>query len=137
MPNRRIELPDTVAECHKVILGLHGTLDEAEFRAAQLERQLYGQRRERFIDDGTTDEAETDAPSEAHPSAADLPEFLLNDVDDEPLLDSNAGKPSVDPSSADISSGATPSETASPDDSPPYGYGRHSLPYITRNHSES
>ena len=32
MPNRRIELPDTVAECHKVILGLHDTLDEVEFR---------------------------------------------------------------------------------------------------------
>ena len=51
MPNRRIELPDTVAECHKVILGLHDTLDEMEFREAQLKRELYGQRRERFIDD--------------------------------------------------------------------------------------
>ena len=51
MPNRRIELPDTVTECHRVILGLHDTLDEVEFRAAQLERELYGQRRERFIDD--------------------------------------------------------------------------------------
>jgi len=91
MPNRRIELPDTVTDCHKVILGLHDTLDEAEFRMAQLARALYGQRRERFIDDGsdadaagcihnatgddgTTDEAETDSPPEAHPSTADSPE---------------------------------------------------------------
>ena len=51
MPNRRIELPDTVTKCHKVILGLHDTLDEVEFRKAQLQRELYGQRRERFIDD--------------------------------------------------------------------------------------
>jgi len=51
MPKRRIELPDTVTECHKVILGLHDTLDEVEFREAQLQRELYGQRRERFIDD--------------------------------------------------------------------------------------
>jgi transposase len=135
MPNRRIELPDTVTECHRVILGLHDTLDEVEFRAAQLERELYGQRRERFIDDepdidegrtideataddGTSDEVETDAPPEAHPSAADLPEIPLNDVDDEPLLDSDAAEPSLEPSSAHISSGATTSESASPDDSP-------------------
>lgn len=135
MPNRRIELPDTLAECHTVILGLHDTLDEAEFRLAQLERQIYGQRRERFIDDrsavgeartndeataaaGTTDEAETDAPPETHPSAADLPDFRWNDVDNQPLLGTDAAKPAVDPSSADISSGCRPPESASSSDSP-------------------
>jgi len=135
MSNRRIELPDTVTDCHKVILGLHDTLDEAEFRMAQLTRALYGQRRERFIDDGsdadaagaihqaagedgTTDKAETDSPAEAHPSTADSPEAPLNDDDNEPLLDRDAVKPSVEPSSADSSSGCTPSDSASPDDSP-------------------
>jgi transposase len=135
MPNRRIELPDNVAECHQVILGLHGTLDEAEFRMAQLERQIYGQRRERFIDDGsdvdaagtidettadhgTADEAQTDAPPEAHPSAADMPESLWKEVDKESLLDGDTAKLAVDPSPADISSDSTPSESALPDDSP-------------------
>ena len=118
MPNRRIELPDTVTECHKVILGLHDTLDEMEFREAQLKRELYGQRRERFIDDesnvdqagtvddataddATTDEVETDALPETDPSVAGLPEVPLNDVD-QPWLDSDA----------------TPSGSASPDDAP-------------------
>ena len=118
MPNRRIELPDTVAECHKVILGLHDTLDEMEFREAQLKRELYGQRRERFIDDesnvdqagtvddataddATTDEVETDALPETDPSVAGLSEVPLNDVD-QPWLDSDA----------------TPSGSASPDDAP-------------------
>lgn len=147
MPNRRIELPDTVTECHKVILGLHDTLDDVEFREAQLERELYGQRRERFIDDdsdadeahtndeatvadeartndqatagdGTTDEVETGASPEDHPSAADLSEVPLNDGDDEPLLDSDAAKPSREPSSDDISSESASSESASPDHSP-------------------
>ena len=62
MPKRRRELPDTIAECHQVILRLHDTLDEVEFREAQLERELYGQRRERFIEEGTSAERETDAP---------------------------------------------------------------------------
>ena len=125
MPNRRIELPDTVPECHKVILGLHDTLDEVEFREAQLQRELYGQRRERFIDDesdvdeagtineaaaddGTTDEVETDASSEDDPSAADLGNVPLNDVDNEPLLDSDGTEPSLESSSADISSESSP-----------------------------
>jgi transposase len=135
MPNRRIELPDTVTKCHKVILGLHDTLDEVEFREAQLQRELYGQRSERFIDDdsdvdeactndeataddGTTDEVKTRASSEDHPSAADLPEVPLNDGHDERLLDGDAAKPSLEPSPDDISSESASSESASPDDSP-------------------
>ena len=134
MPKRRIELPDTVPECHKVILGLHDTLDEVEFREAQLQRELYGQRRERFIDDesdvdevgtineaaaddGTTDEVETDASSEDDPSAADLDNVPLNDVDNEPLLESDGTESSLESSPADISSESSPSESDSPDGS--------------------
>ncbi|MCH5374248.1 MAG: IS66 family transposase [Planctomycetes bacterium] len=130
MPNRRIELPDTVPECHKVILGLHDTLAEVESREAQLQRELYGQRRERFIDDEsdvdeadaineataddpTTGEVKTGASPEDHPSTADVPNVVLNDVDNEPLLDSDATEPSPQASSADISSESSPSESAS------------------------
>ena len=118
MPKRRRELPNTIEECHQVILGLHDTLDEVEFHAAQLERELYGQRRERFLDEGTRAEGETDVPPQAPPSAADLPEVLWKDADHEPWFERDAAKPSLEPSSADISSGSTSSESAAPDDSP-------------------
>jgi len=121
MSKRRRELPDTIAECHQVILGLHDTLDEMEFRAAQLERELYGQRRERFLEEGTTAEGETDAPPQAPPSAADLPEVLWKDVDHQPLFQRDAAQPSLEPSSADISSGSTRSDSTSPGDAPSDG----------------
>lgn len=51
MLTRRIDLPQTVKECHKLILELYETIDELRARVARLERELYGSRRERFIDD--------------------------------------------------------------------------------------
>jgi transposase len=135
MPNRRIELPNTVAQCHTVILDLHATLDDLEFRLAQLQRELYGQRRERFIDDGsdideacttdeaTTSEVETDPLPEADPPATnplldDLSDVHpSNEFDNETLLDSDDVTPSLDPASADDSSNGTTSDPTSPDDS--------------------
>ncbi|MFO0916209.1 MAG: IS66 family transposase [Pirellulales bacterium] len=52
MPRRRTELPRTLKGCHKLILELYETIDELRARIAQLERELYGPRRERFISDG-------------------------------------------------------------------------------------
>jgi len=106
MPNRRIELPHTVAECHTVILDLHAILDELEYRLAQLERELYGHRRERFIEnDG--DEARTSG--EVEPS---------KHGDQQPSLDSDSVTPALDPSSADRSSDSTPAVPALSDDPP-------------------
>ena len=136
MPNRRIELPNTVGQCHTVILDLHATVDDLEFRLAQLQRELYGQRRERFIDDGadideastadeaTTGDVEMDSLPEANPPGTDpliddLPDVQpANDFDNEPSLDSDDVAPSLDPSSsADDSSDCTTSDPTSPDDS--------------------
>lgn len=83
-PLRRTELPRTVEECHRLILELYDIIEALQARVAQLERELYGPRRERFIaedrpavedsaaddsDDDSADdelddvEAEYDAPS--------------------------------------------------------------------------
>lgn len=51
MPQKRIDLPPTLAECHQLILELYDTIDELRARVARLERELYGHRRERFLDD--------------------------------------------------------------------------------------
>jgi len=135
MPKRRRELPDTIAECHQVILRLHETLEEVEFRVAQLERELYGQRRERFLEEesegdeagtlddptaeeGTREEGETAASPPAYPSTADMPDVLWQDVDNGPSLDRDAVKPSLEPSSADTPCDSTPADFASPDASP-------------------
>lgn len=71
MAKRRRELPQTVAECHELILKLYDEIDELKAEIAELKRALYGPRRERFIaeeehagegseGDGTDDEGESD-----------------------------------------------------------------------------
>jgi hypothetical protein len=40
-------------ECHALILELYDTIDELRARIAELERELYGSRRERFIADAS------------------------------------------------------------------------------------
>lgn len=58
MREERIVLPNTLAECHAVILDLHARLRELEDLVRRLQRQLYGLRRERFIaSDPWTDES--------------------------------------------------------------------------------
>lgn len=73
MPRSRIELPQTLEECHALILEIYEMIDELRARVAQLERELYGSRRERFIDDGSDgrdDDADTDVD---HNVNAELP----------------------------------------------------------------
>ena len=136
MPNRQLELPNTVAQCHTVILDLHATVDDLEFRLAQPQRELYGQRRERFIDDGTdidgastvdeatTGDGEMDSP-QANPPGTDpliddLPDVQpSNNSDNEPSLDRDDVVPSLDsPSSADDSSDCRISDPTSTNDPP-------------------
>lgn len=69
MARRRIELPNTVAECHKLILELYAKLDELEDLVAQLRRELYGSRRERFIvDESAADDWDRLPPSSETPA---------------------------------------------------------------------
>lgn len=56
MRKRRSELPQTLEECHALILELYDTIDELRARIAGLERELYGTRRERFIADDFPDD---------------------------------------------------------------------------------
>ena len=57
MSRRRSDLPKTVEACHQLILELYETIDELRARIAELERELYGTKRERFIADPWEDEA--------------------------------------------------------------------------------
>jgi transposase len=69
MARRRIELPNTVAECHKLILELYAKLEELEDLVAQLRRELYGSRRERFIvDESASDDWDRLPPSSETPA---------------------------------------------------------------------
>lgn len=69
--NRRINLPQTVEECHKLILELYETIDELLARIERLERELYGPRRERFVDDDPqSDDITDDANLSLHESSA-------------------------------------------------------------------
>lgn len=67
MATRRIDLPQTVEECHQLILELYETIDELRARIAQLERELYGAKRERFIADELEEGAEPTATRESTP----------------------------------------------------------------------
>ena len=67
MSPRRIDLPQTLDGCHQLILELYETIEELRARVAQLERELYGTKRERFMaDDEEGDQAVT---PESHDSA--------------------------------------------------------------------
>jgi len=65
------ELPRTIKECHALIRELDETIDDFRARVEQLERELYGVRRERFLN-GEPDEAQaTDHNEQAQPNNAD------------------------------------------------------------------
>ena len=83
MPNRPVELPDNVPDCHAVILRQADRIDELEARVdqllarvdelvaevASLRRELHGSRRERFIPERT----ENDPPPEPPPPEPQKP----------------------------------------------------------------
>lgn len=108
MSGRRIDLPQTVEACHQLILELYETIDELHTRIAELERELYGAKRERFIADQDDDEDEATEPHESTPIDPTLP--CDNDQ-------SSSVTESAADDTADADSGT--SETESLDDSPP------------------
>ncbi len=73
MSTRRIDLPQTVEACHQLILELYETIDELRARIAELERELYGTKRERFIADPWEDEGEATETHHATPIVPTLP----------------------------------------------------------------
>jgi hypothetical protein len=71
--HRRSELPQTIDACHDLIRELYARIDELEAQVAQLRRELYGSRRERFINnDSSTDElTKSSTASDTTPRVAD------------------------------------------------------------------
>ena len=87
MPKRRIELPTTLEECHTLIIELYDLHDEQKAYIAELERELYGCRRERFIDGVVDDDSEQecgdqDDGEETTPGdlPGDVPSSPSNDI---------------------------------------------------------
>jgi transposase len=105
MGNRRSELPQTLEECHALILDLYDTIDELQARLAQLERELYGTRRERFIADEQVDDASAD-------------EDVHDDDDSDMQVDDDLQDDASLPSSPDADS-TPPDDAASPPAKPP------------------
>ena len=94
MSPRRTDLPQTLDACHQLILELYETIDELRARVAQLERELYGTKRERFVDDqsGTVEDGEPEL-IEDHcldpASPALLEDTTVSPVVTDPLLPSD------------------------------------------------
>jgi transposase len=102
-----------VAECHKLILELYDRLNELEAEVAELKRELYGPRRERFIADefagmpDVDEDGQVDAPRD-EPNASDVPPQSLDNPDT---------ITAADDSSVEIQDLATPETPA--DETPP------------------
>ncbi|MEZ6098542.1 MAG: hypothetical protein R3E01_06185 [Pirellulaceae bacterium] len=87
MPKRRIELPPKLEECHTLIVELYDLHDEQKAYIAELEQELYGCRRERFIDGDFDDDTEQecgdqDDGEETTPGdlPGDVPSSPSNDI---------------------------------------------------------
>jgi hypothetical protein len=114
-------------ECHPLILELYDTIDELQARIAELERELYGWRRERFIGDESLggdeqeDEDEDDEQEDQEDEHNDEEDTRDHDsdrdiADDESPLPSPSAPTSVAPGGnpgVDPSLGSTP-ESALP-----------------------
>lgn len=106
MERRRSDLPKTLEECHQLIRELYDAIDELRARIAQLERELYGAKRERFIADELEEEAEP---------AATLEPTLLDpspSSDNVPAL--SASESTADAPSEDSAASATPAAEVAP-----------------------
>ena len=85
MRKRRSDLPKTLEGCHALILELYDTIDELRARIAELERELYGTRRERFIaDESRGDHDQEDERNEEQDKYDDGPERDVADDDSPP-----------------------------------------------------
>ncbi len=108
MPKRR-KLPQTVAECHQLILELYDRLDELEAQVAELKRALYGPRRERFI----TEEFENASHVESYSRSPSLHLDTTTPTDESVADVSQDLAPPAAPSDETLSSGDKQRRTSS------------------------
>lgn len=116
MAKKRIVLPQTLPECHDLILDLYQRIEELEAEIASLKRQLYGKKSERFLDDETTPDSEVESEVEDISCPDDELELDQASDDHKPEPDSTRLVPPADPAlpatdpANDTTHPSTPSE---------------------------
>lgn len=120
MSPRRIDLPQTLDACHRLILELYETIDELRARVAQLERELYGTKRERFIADDGDDSGAEDNDEEEEGEREEFVEdhevtpFAPPSLEDTDVLPGVIGPPLPDLEDANLVPSDQPAEEESP-----------------------